>query len=161
MKLFLQITLLLISQTLSAQNVTQHSGTENYSVISLGSYNITLPVGWLHRTETDSSQRAMTTIYHLDSTGTLKFKSLTLPQVVTQKNLRNMTNVDSSISLNWQKWGDFYGYNYDYNENGKIYRQWWLSNQEELLFFVYSNDSRNNFEKEIMTNIVMSISANN
>ncbi|MGY8814495.1 MAG: hypothetical protein ACKVHQ_07215 [Gammaproteobacteria bacterium] len=103
----------------------------------------------------------MTTIYHLDSTGTLKFKSLTLPQVVTQKNLRNMTNVDSSISLNWQKWGDFYGYNYDYNENGKIYRQWWLSNQEELLFFVYSNDSRNNFEKEIMTNIVMSISANN
>ena len=64
----------------------------------------------------------------------MKLKSLTPPQVVTREALRNMTNVDSSIRLNWQMWGHFNGCQYDYSEDGKFYRQWWLTSQEELLF---------------------------
>ena len=84
--------------------------------------------------------------------------SLTIPQVISQKILRNMTNVDASISLDWQIWGDLNGYKYDYTENGKFYRQWWLMNQNELLFFVYSSDSQDESEKTITNGIIESLS---
>ena len=69
---------------------------------SLGSFEMAIPGGWRHSTEAELGQGVMTSIDHPEGTGTLKFKSLTLPQVVTRKILRNMTNVDSSITLDWQ-----------------------------------------------------------
>ena len=121
--------------------------TDKTRLISLGSFEVALPSGWHHRTEGDSQQGLRTSIYQPDGAGTLRFKSLTAPQALTRETLRNVTNVDSSIVLNWQTWGDFSGYQYAYAENGTFYRQWWLTNQEELLFLVYSTDSEDDSEK--------------
>ena len=140
---------------------TEPPGTID-KVISLGSYNIAIPGGWLHRTEAESDQRLITTIYHPDGVGSLKFMSLTTaPKVVTREILRNMTNVDSSITLDWQMWGEFSGYQYDYTEDGTFYWQWWLTNQEEILFFVYSSDSQYDSERKVINGIVASITAVN
>ena len=89
----------------------------------------------------------------------MRFKSLTAPQALTRETLRNVTNVDSSIVLNWQTWGDFSGYQYAYAENGTFYRQWWLTNQEELLFLVYSTDSEDDSEREVISGIVDSLTS--
>jgi len=135
--------------------------TDKARLISLGSFNIAIPGGWRHRKEAESDQRVTTIIYHPDGVGTLKFMSLTAPKVVTREILRNMTNVDSSITLNWQMWGDFSGYQYDYTEDGAFYLQWWLTNQEEILFFVYSSDSQDDSERKVINGIVTSITAVN
>ena len=136
--------------------------TDKARMVSLGSFNITIPGEWLHETEAKSDQRVITTIYNPNGIGTLQFMSLnTAPKVVTQEILRNMTNVDSSITLNWQLWGDFSGYQYDYTENGTNYQQWWLANQEEILFFVYSSDSVDESERKVINGIVTSITAVN
>ena len=127
-------------------------------LISLGSFEMAIPGGWRHRTEAESDQ-GLTSIYHPEGAGTLKLKSLTLPQVVTREVLRSMANVDSSITLSWQMWGDFNGYQYDYSEDGTFYRQWWLTSQEELLFFVYSSDSQDDSEREVINGIVASLTA--
>ena len=147
-----------MSQNLYPQVPPQYSDPEVDRVISLGSFNVTIPGGWFLKTETDSNQRVVTVINNSRGIGILKFMSLTIPQVISQKILRNMTNVDASISLDWQIWGDLNGYKYDYTENGKFYRQWWLMNQNELLFFVYSSDSQDESEKTITNGIIESLS---
>jgi hypothetical protein len=162
MKLFLNFALFLLSQNIYAQATPNNHGSAGDNIFSIGSYNITIPEEWLYKTETRSDQRTITTIYHPDGIGTLQFMSLnTAPKVVTQEFLRNMTNVDSSISLNWQMWGDFNGYQYDYSENEKIYRQWWLANKEEMIFIVYSTDTQDDFESNVINRIVTSITAVN
>ena len=162
MKQFLYIALIFVSQSIYAQTAPENFGSADEKVISLGSYNIVIPGEWFYKTEAKSGQRVITTIYHPDGIGTLQFMSLfTAPKVVTQEILRNMTNVDSSKSLNWQKWGDFSGYQYDYSEDGTIYWQWWLTNLEEILFFVYNTDSQDDSERNVINSIVTSITAVN
>ena len=160
MKLILNIVLIFVSQCIYAQATSEHIAFVSDRVISLGSYNIVIPGDWLQRTEPTSNQQTVTTIYHPEGTGSLKFMSMiTASKEVTQEVLRNMTNVDASISLNWHKWGDFSGYQYDYTENGSNYRQWWLTNPEQILFIVYSNDSQDEDEPErkVINRIVSSI----
>ena len=162
MKLILYIVLILGSQSIYAQAVPEYFGSTGEKEITLGSYNIAIPEEWIHKTEIKSDQGVITTIYHPDGIGTLQFMSLsTSPKVVTQEILRNMTNVDSSITLNWQLWGDFSGYQYVYSENGTNYLQWWLANQEEILIFVYSSDSLDESERKVINEIVTSIAAVN
>ena len=127
--------------------------------ISLGSFEIAIPSGWRHRREAESDQGMMTSVDHPNGSGTLKFKSLTAPRVVPRETLRNMTNVDSSIALDWRRWGDFSGYQYAYIEDGTFYRQWWLTRQEELLFVVYSGESQDDSETEVINEIVASLTS--
>jgi len=161
MKLILNVAFILVSQNLYAQATPDDFGSTGDSVISLGSYNIEIPEGWLHREETKSDQRVITTIYFPDGVGTLKLMSLTAHKMVTREILRNMTNVDSSITLNWERWGDFKGYQYDYTDGGKFYGQWWLTNQETILIFVYSSDSQVNSERDVINKIVASTTSIN
>ena len=153
MKLILSIVLSLI---LYSSNVL---AGETKLLISLGSVSVTIPGEWRHRVETQLNQEVITIIHHPDGAGTLKFKSLSAPKVVTREVLRNMTNVDSSIALDWQKWGDFSGYQYDYTESGVFYRQWWLVKQEEILLFVYSSDSQDDTERNVIDGIMTSLTA--
>lgn len=162
MKLFLYIALFLLSQNIYAQATPYNPGSAGDNVLSIGPYNITIPEEWLYKAETKSDQRTITTIYYPDGIGTLQFMSLNIaPKMVTQEILRNMTNVDPSISLSWQMWGDFNGYQYDYSENKKIYRQWWLANKEEIVFIVYSTDTQDDYESDVINRIVTSITAVN
>jgi len=162
MKLILYIALTLVSQSNYAQTAPENFGSAGENIISLGSYNIAIPGEWVHNTEAKSNQRVITTIHRPDGAGTLKFMLMnTAPKVVTQEILRNMTNVDSSISLNWQKWGDYNGYQYDYTENGMNYHQWWLANQEDILLFVYSGNSLDESERDVINRIVTSVTAVN
>jgi hypothetical protein len=62
------------------------------------------------------------------------------PVAVSEDKLRNMTNVDASIPLTWQHWGDYSGYQYDYQESKAIYRQWWLVNTRTLVFVTWQGD---------------------
>jgi hypothetical protein len=161
MKIIFQIALLLSVQCIYAQTPSNQHVPGDGKVISLGSSSVTIPAEWMHQVEVGSNNMAVTTIYHPGKPGSLKFKSLVLPKIVTQEVLRNMTNVSTSITLSWQQWGDFGGYQYDYTEGGKFYRQWWLTNQDEILLFVYSNDQQNESDREVINNIILSITANN
>ena len=72
-----------------------------------------------------------------------------------------MTNVDLSATLDWQKWGDNSGFQYDYSERGSFYKQWWLANDRTLIFIVYeSNAGSSELEIEEIDRIVTSITVN-
>jgi hypothetical protein len=72
-----------------------------------------------------------------------------------------MTNVDSSIPLAWQNWGDYSGYQYDYSEGGSFYKQWWLVNERTLIFIVYdSNTEITDIENDEINTIVNSVTVN-
>jgi hypothetical protein len=162
MKQILNFALLLVLQSLYAQDSQEHTEMTGSRVVSLGSYNIAIPGEWLQKTESRSNQKMITAFYPSDERGSLKFMSMNFaPNEVTREILRNMTNIDPSISLKWQTWGEFSGYQYDYTEKGASYRQWWLLNQNEILFFVYSSNSQEESEKKLVNRIVGSITAVN
>ena len=131
MKLILLITLILLGCNLSAENID--------NLITVGAAELAIPEGWHHDKETNAG-RLIVNVYHPDSPGELKLSSMKIPSPTTVERLRNLTNVDLSLDLEWQTWGDYSGYQYDYSEKGKSFRQWWLMNEEEILFLVYKID---------------------
>ena len=131
MKLILLITLILLGCNLSAENID--------NLITVGAAEFAIPEGWHHDKEMNAG-RLVVNVYHPDSQGVLKLSSMKLPSPTTVERLRNLTNVDLSLDLEWQTWGDYSGYQYDYSEKGKSFRQWWLMNEEEILFLVYKID---------------------
>lgn len=156
--LFIAVALILQSEYVQAHPI---SGSGESNTISLGSFEITIPAGWRHKTS-DSNQGVFTSIYHPDGIGTLKLKSLTVPQAVTQEMLRNLTNVESSIALAWQNWGDYLGYQHSYSERGSYYRTWWLTNERTIIFITYECDPElKDIETEEIAEIVRSITVNN
>jgi len=72
--------------------------------------------------------------------GVLKIHTFSAPIVVDENRLRNLTNVDHSTPLTLQDWGEFSGYQHDYEERGSFYRQWWLVNQTTMMFIVYESN---------------------
>ena len=80
---------------------------------------------------------------------------------MTDEILRNMTNVDSSTLLTWQKWGDNSGYQYDYSEGGSFYRQWWLTSEKTIIFIVYDSDTESSvIEIDEINKIANSVKVN-
>jgi hypothetical protein len=72
-----------------------------------------------------------------------------------------MTNVGWSTPLVWQIWGDNSGYQYDYWERPSFYRQWWLANENGIIFIIYnSNTESKDIEIDEINEIVNSISVN-
>jgi hypothetical protein len=49
-----------------------------------------------------------------------------------------MTNLDSSVPLTLQRWGEYLGYQHDYVEGDSFFRQWWLANGQAMIFVTYS-----------------------
>jgi hypothetical protein len=148
MKLIPFITIILLGYDLYAENID--------NLIPVGAAEFVIPAGWHHENEMNAG-RLTVNVYHPDSQGVLKLSSMKIPAPTTRDRLRNLTNVDSSLNLDWQTWGDYSGYQYDYSEQGKSFRQWWLMNEEEILFLVYKSDNKDDPDDEAINGIVASL----
>jgi hypothetical protein len=111
------------------QQLQQRQQLENTT-----SFGIEVEDGWVQKEAGE-----LISFFHPNGYGVLKIQSYSAPNLVTKEILRNMTNVDWSMPLTWQDWGDFSGYQYDYAEHGSFYRQWWLVNQRTIIFVVYES----------------------
>jgi len=93
--------------------------------------------------------------------GVLKIGFYGALAIVSEGALRRLTNLESSIPLTWQNWGDYSGYQYDYLERGSFYRQWWLASEKTIIFVVYdSNTESKDIEIDEINKIVNSITVN-
>lgn len=130
--------------------------------LSFPFFQIAIPAGWERSSENHpgTDRGSMVSLRHPNGPGSLKLLSYDAPVVVSKDQLRNMTNLDASIPLTWQKWGDYSGYQYDYLEAGSFYRQWWLVNERALIFITYQTDHESkNRDTEEIDKIVRSITA--
>ncbi len=136
----------------------------NAETLSFPSFRIEIQDGWEHSIENrpDDDSRSVISLRHPNGVGILKMGSYDAPAVVSEDILRNMTNLESSIPLAWQNWGDYSGYQYSYSESGLYYRQWWLANQRTIIFITYQCDPESkDIETEEIDKIVRSLTANN
>jgi hypothetical protein len=133
--------------------------------LTFPSFQIVVEGDWVHSLERGPESRnemgELIKIYHPDRNGILKIQRYSAPDPISNEILRNMTNVDSSIPLAWQNWGDYSGYQYDYSEGGSFYKQWWLVNERTLIFIVYdSNTEITDIENDEINTIVNSVTVN-
>ena len=152
-------------KTLLAIAIFGISTISNAETLSLTSIQIEVEDGWVHNLERGPQAHnelgELINIYHPNGNGILRIQPYSAPDFINQEILRNMTNVDSSTTLNWQDWGDNSGYQYDYSEGGSFYRQWWLAHNRTIIFIVYnSNTESTDIEIGEINKIVNSISIN-
>ena len=154
MKSILSVTLVMLSApSLLAETLSQQS------------FRIEVDDGWVHSIEKGPRSHDglgdLISIHHPDGAGVLKIQSYRVPNSVDPQRLREMTNVDGSEQLDWQSWGDFSGYQHSYSEKGLFHRQWWLTDDKTIVFFVYSTGAEpQQAEKNEISKIVHSITAN-
>ncbi len=126
--------------------------------ISLGSFEIAIPAGWLYKTVTQINMQVVTQIFHPDKDGVFEVTSIiSLPGKLTQDRMRLLTNLDSSVDLTWQKWDKLSGYQYEYTEAGKFYRQWWLTHHNKIIFAVYSSKVSDESLRNVIDDMVNSL----
>jgi len=153
--LFIVLALILKCGYVQAES---NGSTRESKAISLGSFEITIPEGWQYETKTQPNMQVVTQIFDPDKEGVLQIGSIiSLPRKPTQNRMRLLTNLDSSVDLTWQKWGKLSGYQYDYTEAGKFYRQWWLTHQNQLLFVVYSGKVKDESMRNVIDEMVKSL----
>ena len=132
--------------------------TVESKVISLGSFELAIPDGWQYETTTQPNKQVVSQIFHPDKDGIFQISSIiSLPGKPTQNRMRLLTNVDSSIDLPWQKWGKLSGYQYEYTEAGKFYRQWWLTHHNKIMFVVYSSKVKDESVRNVIDEMVKSL----
>ena len=155
MKTILFIALALI---LKCGYVQAESNGRESKAIFLGSFEIAIPEGWQYETKTQPNKQVVTQIFHPDKDGVLQIGSIMhLPGKPTQNMIRRLTNLDSSLDLTWQKWGELSGYQYDYTEAGKFYRQWWLTHHNKIMFVVYSSKVKDESLRNVIDEMVKSL----
>jgi len=114
------------------------------ATVRFQSWTIDIPAGWNYAVEeTQSGDDVFTERISISSEvggGTFNIISYDSPIIIDEQALRNFTNVDASIPLELQEWGDFAGYYYSYSESGSNFRQWWLSSGSTLLILVYESE---------------------
>jgi hypothetical protein len=128
--------------------------------LSFPSFQIEIQDGWERSIDNRpvDDLLSMITLRRPDGVGVLKIGFHDALAVVSEDALRNLTNLDFSIPLTWQSWGDYFGYQYDYSERGSFFRQWWLTNEGTIIFVTYQCDPESkNIEAEEIDNIVRSI----
>jgi hypothetical protein len=132
-------------KTLFAIAIVGITTISNAETLSFRSFRIEVADDWVHslesRPQAQNELGELINIYHPNGNGILKIQSYSATDFVSQEALRNMTNVDTSMTLNWQNWGDYSGFQYDYSEKGSFYRQWWIANEGTILFIVYDRNS--------------------
>jgi len=125
--------------------ITASAGSAAAATPSFQRFTIKIPVGWNHTVEELRSNEEgfgeSVRIYRPGESGELTIVSYHSPVIADELVLRNFTNVDSSLQLDLEEWGDFAGYRYTYSENGSHFRQWWLSNRTTILILVYESAS--------------------
>ena len=134
--------------------------SSNAETLSFPSFRIEIEDGWVHSVENGpgGDSRSIITLRHPNGAGVLKMWPYDAPAVVSEDILRNMTNLETSIPLTWQNWGDYSGYQYDYLERRSFYRQWWLANERTIIFITYQCDPESkDIETEEIDKIVRSI----
>lgn len=133
--------------------------------LSQPSFQIEVDDGWVYSIGRESQSRDgpenLISIRNPKRTGVLRIQSLRVPDAVNHEMLRELTNVDFSVQLDWERWGDYSGYRYSYFEGGTYFRQWWLSHERTIVFFVFSSTVEpEQAEKDKIDRIVRSITAN-
>jgi hypothetical protein len=110
--------------------------------LSFPTFRIDVPDSWDQHIKTGPADQPAGGVqfHYSDDLGSLKIQSLEAPEVVSEARLRNLTNLDAATTLTWQHWGDFSGYQYDYEERGAFFRQWWLVNGQIVVFITYQTD---------------------
>lgn len=128
--------------------------------LSFPSFQLEIQDGWERSIDNRpvDDLLSMITLRRPNGVGVLKIGFHDALAVVGEDALRNLTNLDFSIPLTWQSWGDYSGYQYDYSERGSFFRQWWLTNEGTVIFVTYQGDPESKeFETEEIDNIVRSI----
>ena len=136
----------------------------NAESLSFPSFLIEIPDSWEQSIENGLNENGGSVISLRDRNGVgiLKMRSYDAPAAVSEDRLRNLTNLEPSIPLIWEHWGDYAGYQHSYTENGVFYRQWWLTNERTILFITYQCDPESTeIETEVIDKIVHSITVNN
>ncbi len=139
--------------------------SSNAETLAVPSFRIEVEDGWVHSIERGPQANPewgdLISIYHPNGNGILKVQFYSTPYLVSKDRLRNMTNVELSTPLDWQNWGGNSGYQYDYWERASFYRQWWLANENGIIFIVYnSNTESKDIEIDEINEIVNSITVN-
>lgn len=165
MKSYFYVILILYVGCVSAKEIRQidaavpgYSSSQVESELSFHSkFTIDLPQGWQRSTERQSNGQDVVNISHPEQDGILQIISMQIPGKPSQNQIRNMTNVDLSIDLSWQQWGELSGYQYDYSSEGKFYRQWWLTQQNNILLVVFSSEMKNEQPHTLLDDMVSSV----
>ncbi len=132
----------------------------NAETLSFPSFQIEIQDGWERSIDNRpvDDLLSMISLRRPNGVGVLKIGFYDALAVVSEDALRNLTNLESSIPLTWQSWGDYSGYQYAYSERGSFYRQWWLTNEGTIIFITYQCDPESkDIETEEIDNIVRSI----
>jgi hypothetical protein len=140
--------------------LTTSAGAET---LSFPAFRIEIQDGWEHSTSKKhgDDSRAVISLRHHNGVGSLKMLSYKAPVIVSKDMLRKLTNLESSIALDWRQWGDYRGFQYSYFERGSFYRQWWLANQGTIIFITYQCDPESsNIETEAVEKMIRSIRVN-
>jgi hypothetical protein len=153
--LFVALVLILKCEYIHADSNDSIAESEN---VSLGSFKLAIPVGWQYEKVTQPNKQVVTRIFHPDKDGVVQIDSIVnLPGKPTQSRMRLLTNVDSSVDMTWKKWGELSGYQYDYTEAGRFYRQWWLTLHNKVLFVVYSSTVKDDPLRSVIDEMVKSL----
>jgi len=134
-----------------------NSETQNFPL-----FNMEIPQDWTHSiadsTSTSGKQDGQITIYSPDGVSEVNMLTIAAPVEVDNTILRTLTNIDSSIQLDWQNWKNFSGYQYSYTERDVFYKQWWIANMQTILFVTYaSNREMDASENRKMDELINSI----
>ena len=133
------------------------------ATLSFQEFSVEIPDDWNHRIDehrfTDNPGFGATiTIYRSGESGELTIVSYRSPLNTDAVVLRNFTNVDSSLQLDLEQWGDFSGYQYSYREDDSHFLQWRLSNRTTILILVYeSKTAATPAEIQVLDTMVASI----
>ena len=130
--------------------------------LSLPSFRMEIEAGWQYNTEKSPGDiwGAVVSLHHPGGAGKLKLVTYEAPAAVSKDMLRKLTNLESSTHLDWQNWGDYGGYQYNYTERGTFYRQWWLVNLSTVIFATYQCDPESQgLESEVIEKMIRSITA--
>jgi len=107
-------------------------------------FSIEVAADWTHTVEQvtaiSDTEAELITIFRPDGDGTLKLLAYGAPDAVDRERLRALTNVDGSITLSWQAWGEFSGYEHSYIDRESFFKQWWLLNEETILWITYESE---------------------
>jgi ABC-type Fe2+-enterobactin transport system substrate-binding protein len=131
--------------------------------LSFPSFQIEIQNDWAHRIEPapgDDAGRVIR-IHGPSAIGTLSLRALDAPNVVSAEALRNLTNLEESIDLAWESWGEYSGYQFNYVQDDTYFRHWWLAHERTILVISYDCEpALKDIEAEEIDRIVGSITVN-
>ncbi len=128
----------------------------------LSTFSIAVPDQWTQTIQASSVQSWGSTLSLVPpgGEGVMLITTFEAPGKITQEKLRNLTNVEHSVPLKWQNWGDLAGFQYDYSEGEHSFRQWWLTSEHTVVFVVYQYEGDgSSIDSSVLDRAVRSIAS--